>query len=176
MLFDISLRAEQSLFFAAPERDADRPARFDAERFSESRGFHHHRTADRIVGRAGRGVPRIEMPAEHDHFVFFVGAGDFADRVVRGRAFGKDAIDDVEFELDRRAVGQNARDAAEILIAHDDGRDGFCDIESAVVKSADLPVLAPGVIDPDQRAILEQKIVESFADLACVSVPGGGCC
>ena len=73
---DVVERSEQSLFFAAPERDADRAARLRADGLQDARGLQHDRAADRVVGRAGRARPRVEMAAEHHDFVGFVGAGE----------------------------------------------------------------------------------------------------
>src|ERR1051325_7933467 len=65
VLLHVRLRSEQPFFLAAPQGDADRPARRDAQRLQDPRSLHHHRAADRVVGRAGRGLPRVEMAAEH---------------------------------------------------------------------------------------------------------------
>ena len=113
-----------------------------ADRLEDARRFHHHRAADRVVGRAGRRVPRVEVAAEHHDFVLLVGAGNFRDRVVRRPPFRIHLVDDVELELDRRAVGEDARDAAVVLVAHDDGRHRLGDVERAVVEGDDLAVLA----------------------------------
>ena len=48
----------------------------------------HRRAADRVVGGAGRRVPRVDVAAEHHHFLRLVGAGNLGDDVVGGRAFG----------------------------------------------------------------------------------------
>ena len=82
VLFDVGDRTEQALLFTAPQRDANRATRLNAECFQNSRGFHHDRAADRVVSRACRCVPRIEVATEHDHFVGFIGAANLADRVV----------------------------------------------------------------------------------------------
>ena len=74
VLLHVRLRAEQPLLLAAPQRQADRAARLDADRLQDPDGFHHHRAADRVVGRAGRRVPRVEVAAEHHDFLRLVGA------------------------------------------------------------------------------------------------------
>ncbi len=106
------------------------------------------------------------MAAQHDHFVGFVRAGNFGDGVVRGLAFGIDAIDDVEFERDISAVGEHARDAAIVFVAHHDSRYNFIDFERAIVESAYLPKFAAGVVDANQRAVGFQKNVELLVDLS----------
>ena len=116
----VGLRAEQPLFLAAPQRHADGAPRLDAGRHQNARRLHHDRAADRVVGRAGGRMPRIEVPAEHDDFVGLVGARNFRDDVVARPSLGMGAIDDVELELDGAAVGEQAPDAAVVLVAHHD--------------------------------------------------------
>ena len=87
VLLHIRLRSEQALFLAAPERDADRAARLDADRLQDADRLHHHRAADGVVGGAGGRVPRIDVAAEHHHFLRLVAAGNLGDHVVGGRAF-----------------------------------------------------------------------------------------
>ena len=70
VLRDPRLRAEQSFLFAAPEREANRAARLRADRFENARRLEHRGRAVGVVRRAGRGMPRVEMAAEHHHFVF----------------------------------------------------------------------------------------------------------
>jgi hypothetical protein len=82
MMFDVTLRAEQPFFFAAPQADADGAAGLDVERFQDAHGFHHDDGSGAVVGGSGAGVPGIEMRAQHHDFIFLVGAGDFGDGVV----------------------------------------------------------------------------------------------
>ena len=164
MLQHVGLRTEQPFFLAAPERDADRATWLDADRLQNARRLHHRRAADRVVGRAGRRLPRIEVTAEHHHFVLLVAAGDFRDRVVRRPAFRIDLVDDVELEIDRGAVGQDARDAAVVLVAHDDRRHDLVDVVGAVVERDDLAVFTSGVVDADQHALSLEELVNPGVD------------
>ena len=68
VLAHVGARAEQALFFAAPERDADRAARPGADRFQDPQRFHHRRAAGRVVGGAGRERMRVEVGAEQHDF------------------------------------------------------------------------------------------------------------
>ena len=70
-----------------------------------------------------------------------------------------------ELELDGRAVGQHARDAAVVFVAHHDGRHRLGHVEGAVVEGADLAVLAAGVVDAADRAGGDQELIELFGDL-----------
>ena len=51
--------------------------------------------------------------------------------------------------FDRRAVGEDARDAAVVLVAQDDGRQRLGAVVRRGVERADLAVLAAGVVDAD---------------------------
>ena len=142
VLLHVRLRAEHALLLAAPQRDANGPPRRDADRLQNPRRLHHRRAANRVVGRAGRRVPRVEVAAEHHDFVLLVGAGNLRDRVVGGPPFRIHRVDDVELELDRRAVGEDARDAAVVFVAQHDRRHRLREIVGAVVERDDLAVLA----------------------------------
>ena len=115
MLLDITLRAKQSFFFAAPQTNADGAARMDVEGFQNANRFHHHDGARAVVGGSGAGVPGIEMRAQHDHFIFLVGAGNFGDGVVLHRIVIVESIGDVQFERDIFFLLQQARDARPVL-------------------------------------------------------------
>ena len=113
VLLDVGERAEQAFLFAAPQRDADRAPRLDADGLQDAGGFHHDRAADRVVGGAGRGVPRIEVAAEHHDFVLLVAAGDLRDGVVGGLALRIRLVDDLRLRSRpasrRRACARCAR-------------------------------------------------------------------
>src|SRR5262249_41380829 len=63
------------------------------------------------------------------------------------------------------AVVENARDAAEVFVAHDDRRHDFVDVKRLVIESANLSKLASRIVHPNRRAIAFQKRVELLADL-----------
>ena len=169
-----ALRSEQALFLAAPERDANRAARLHANRLQDARGFHHHGAADRVVRRARGGVPGIEMAAEHHDFIGLVGAGNLRDGVVGRLALRIDAVLDVELERHGRAVGQNARDAAVVFIAHHDGRQVLRQVVGRAVERANLAVLAARVVDAHGRAARQEPSVDHRRDLARVETHGTG--
>src|SRR5262249_24601703 len=82
MLVDVSARSDQSLLFAAPQSDADRAARLDAERLNDPHDLHRDSRSRAIVRGAGSRMPRIEMAADHHDLVLQIGAGDFGDHIV----------------------------------------------------------------------------------------------
>ena len=86
-------------------------------------------------------------------------------------AFGIDAVDDVELQHDFSAVVENACDASKVFIAHHDRRYHFVNVKRAVVESANLPKLTTGIVDSNQRAIVFQKRIELFRDLAISERP-----
>src|SRR5262245_42516854 len=57
MLLDVSLRTQQTLFFSAPKRDANRATGLNSESLQNARRFHHDGAADGVVSCAGRCVP-----------------------------------------------------------------------------------------------------------------------
>ncbi len=88
------------------------------------------------------------MAAQHDHFVGFISAANLCDRVVRSRALGIDAIDDIEFEHNLGAVVQNASDAPEVFIAHHHCRNHFVNVKRLVVESTNLAKLTTRIVNP----------------------------
>ena len=100
MMLHVTLRPEQAFFFAAPQTDADGAAGFDVERFQDANRFHHHNGSRAIVGGSRPGVPGIEVCAQHDDFIFLVGAGNFGDDVVLHGVIVVESIGDVQFEGD----------------------------------------------------------------------------
>src|SRR5262249_41179551 len=167
MLFNVSQRTQKSLFFAAPKRHADRSSWLDANSLQDARSFHHNRATNRVVGRAGRGVPRIEMSPKHYHFVFLIRPGNLRDGVVRGLSFRVPAINDVELEFHRSAVGKNASDSSVIFVAHHHSRQRLSSIEGSIVESADLTMLTPRIVDSDQCAACDEELIELLIYLAC---------
>src|SRR5262245_9628800 len=153
MLFDVRLRTAQTLFFAAPQGNTNSAPWFHIERLKNSRGFHHDRAADGVVSGAGRRVPRIKVTTEHDHFVSFIGAANFADRVVRRRAFRISTVDDIELENHVSAVIENARYASEVFIAHHNCWNDLADVETSVIERTNLTKFTPRIIHANKRSI-----------------------
>jgi hypothetical protein len=79
-------------------------------------GFHHDRAADGVVGGAGGTRPRIQVPAEHHHFISLVRAANLCDGDVRRLAFRVIRVLNVELDSDRRAVLDDAEDAAVVVV------------------------------------------------------------
>ena len=93
------------------------------------------------------------MAAEHDDFVFLVGAGNLCHRVVRSFSFRIKVIGDLEFQFDGSAIGQRARNPSIILIAQHHRRQHLGYIISPVLECPDLPVLAPRIIHSNERVV-----------------------
>jgi hypothetical protein len=118
MFGDPRLRSEQPLLFAAPQRDADRPARARADRLQDPHRFHHRRGAVGVVGGADAGVPRVQVGANHDDFVFQNGIGprQLGDHVVGVAAVGiVERRLDVDAQLHGNVLLQVARDQVVVL-------------------------------------------------------------
>src|SRR4030095_7588800 len=117
------------------------------------------RAAARVARSTRRRMPRIQMPAEHNYFAVFVGTGNLGDGVISRLAFRIPAIDYVELEFDRSSIGENARDAAVVLVAHHHGWERSGCVKGAVVESANLAMLTSGVDDPNQRPVGKKKLI-----------------
>src|SRR5687768_16976060 len=100
------------------------------------------------------------MAAEHDYFVGKVCSGDLSDGVVGSLAFGVHPVDDVEFQSDWPDIGEEARDATVIFVSHHHSRDNFVHVERSIIESANLSMLAAGIVHPNQRAIGFQERIE----------------
>src|SRR5207249_7212636 len=84
MCLDICFRAEQSLFFTAPDANADGATRFDADGFQDPQRLDHRRYSIRVVCRSRSRVPGIQVGARHYDFVadLRINATNFRDDVV----------------------------------------------------------------------------------------------
>ncbi len=104
------------------------------------------------------------MATEHDDFVLFVRAGNFRDGVVGGRAFGIFPVLDVHTQSNGSAVREQARDAAIILIAHHERRNGPGRIVGGVLLGDDDAVSAAGVVDADESARIHEELINFARD------------
>jgi hypothetical protein len=92
-------------------------------------------------------MPRVEVPAEHHDFIGFIGSRDLAHHVIAGLPFRILAVDDVEFDLDVFAIGQQPFDPAEIFITHHYGRQHLRRVVFAILKGPHQAVLHARVVD-----------------------------
>ena len=158
------MRTEQSFFFAAPQPDADGAARLDVERFQNADGFHHDNRSGAVVGGARARVPGVEVSAQHDDFVFLVGARDLSDSVVLHGIVVVEGVGDVEFEGDFFFLLQQASDAAPVLGGHGELRNG-CGLAGLVGTSRlnEHRATARGaaaVVDDGQNFFIGEKLVQ----------------
>src|SRR5262249_22366766 len=72
MFFDKRPRAQQALFLAAPESDANCSPRLQVQGLEDANGFHGDRDASPIVGGACAAVPRVHVSSQHDDLLFQV--------------------------------------------------------------------------------------------------------
>ncbi len=85
-------------------------------------------------------MPRIEMAAQHDHFIRLVRPRDFRHGIVACLALRVGVIEDVELQLDVFAIRQQALDASEVVIAHDHRRYALGHIVGGVRLRHDNPL------------------------------------
>ena len=101
---DVGGRAEQALFLAAPEHEADRPFRLHAGFHQDSGRLQGRGDARAVVGGAGGAVPGVDVAADDHVLVGQLGAGDVGDHVVELDRSLLEIIADIELQGDRLAV------------------------------------------------------------------------
>ncbi|KAG1390480.1 hypothetical protein G6F59_015187 [Rhizopus arrhizus] len=105
--FGVGLAAVQALFLVGEGDHANGPLRRLLELADQVAGRHGDAHACAVIDRAGAQVPRIQMTANHHHFLRQAAAGDLADHVVRG---GRAIPAAIQRHLHRgAATGQQAR-------------------------------------------------------------------
>ena len=114
----IPLRAEQTFFFATPQANTNRASRLYVQRLQDANSLHHHNAARAVVGCAGARMPRIQMGSQHHYFVFFVGAGNFGERVVLGHRVVVEIVLDIQFQLHVFLLLQQPGNAGPVLGGH----------------------------------------------------------
>src|SRR5260370_19784676 len=104
-------------------------------------------------------MPRVVMASQHDDLVFLVGAGNFSNRVISGRAFGVLFVLDVDAQSYYCPISKKPRDSAIVFIAHHQRRHRPGPIVSAVLLRDDDAVRSARIIDPRQRPVVHKKLV-----------------
>ena len=109
-----------------PQPEAHRAPERQAGRLEDAHGLHHHGGARRVVDRAGAGMPRVEVRAEHHELVGDGGvrAGQLGEDVERIQIGIVETILRVDLDAHRDSLVQRARDAAGHLRGV--GRRGQC--------------------------------------------------
>ncbi len=149
---DIGLRSVEPLFFTAPDRDPNRPPGPRPNRMEDSQRLHHGRGAVRVVRRAGRGVPRVEVAAEQHDLILQdrVGPGNVGDDVV-GVAIGVvERRLHVHPKLHGHVMREQLHDHVVLLAHQDDRRRRGRRIVSAGLNEDRAEVAAAG-LDDDRR-------------------------
>ncbi len=122
MLFDVESRTASD-FLAAPQRNANSPARLQLQRLKNSHGLHHQGDSGSVVGRAGAGVPRIQMRPDHNHFILQIRTRNLGDRVSAHQVFVVKPHRQIDRHLEFFALLDHSDHAVVILDGHDDLRD-----------------------------------------------------
>src|ERR1700678_2352995 len=81
VLFHVSPRTEQALFFAAPEPDADGAVELQVESLQNAHHLDHDGAARAVIGSARAGMPGVEVSADHHDLAGFAASRNFADDV-----------------------------------------------------------------------------------------------
>ena len=129
MLLHVRAGAEQSLLFAAPQRDTNGSARLDARRLENPRRFHHRGASGGVVSGAGRVRMRIEVGAEDHDFRREIGARQIGDRVesVHVRLVVELRVD-VQLDFHRHAFVEHADHPVVVLDGDRHARDAFAGV------------------------------------------------
>ena len=69
MFFDVSLGAQQTLLFTAPESQADSPRHFELERFQDAHDLQNYRRPHPVVCGAGPSDPGVEVSSQHHDLI-----------------------------------------------------------------------------------------------------------
>src|SRR5438445_6532452 len=167
MLLNVSAGAEQALFFAGPEADANGAAHLEASGLENADGFEHHAGACAIVGGAGATMPGIDVRADDNDFVgfAFVRAGDFADDVEGIEVVVVELVFDIELQGDRDLLVESLKhsiDAAVVFAGNCDPRVSwrvFLLIAAASLLNEYGSVVPAGRLDPGANAFFDEKLL-----------------
>src|SRR5689334_19581114 len=89
MIFDVRVRAIQTLLFTPPMTDNDRALRVGIKLLEDAESLEHRDRAGAVVGRARSAVPRIVVRREHDVLVRFLRSFHLGDDVRNGQLTGE---------------------------------------------------------------------------------------
>ena len=153
----IVVGAEQALFFAVPDAQADGAAGFDADGLEDSHRLHRAGDGVGIVGGAVGRVPGIQVGAEHDDFILENGidAGDFADDIIAIRIVGVVLDLDVGADFDFESMLDYPGHHIVVFGGQDDGGNGVVAAIASEDADGAVNVLA-GAEDDAGFFILEQ--------------------
>ena len=118
---NVTGRAENALFFPAPQRHANRPPRLKVQRAQDADRFERDDGSGAVVGGARAGDPTIEVPAQHHHLIFQrrVGTRNFSDHVAARFMVSIKLCRDIHAHRDRDAMRHQAEHAAKRLAGND---------------------------------------------------------
>ncbi|MNV18547.1 hypothetical protein D3C71_1093770 [compost metagenome] len=170
------LRADQALFFAAPQRHADGALGLGAHGLEDAHGFHHHRHAGRVVGRTGAGVPGIHVRAEHDDLVGLAAATDLGQRVVAGLVGGiGEAGLHVDAKLDRFLLLDRPHQRVVVLGHHRQfgHADRLASLARTAAADADDAVVPATDADRGQHALFGEEGVGGAGEFLLLQVLPG---
>src|SRR6059058_1334059 len=164
MLLDVGAGAEQALFFAGPEADANGAAHLEASGLENADGFEHDAGACAIVGGTGATMPGIEVRAEHDDLVGFgfVRAGNLADDVEGIEIVVVELVLDIELHGDLHFLIEHSIDAAVVFAGDGDTRWSwrvFLLIAAASLLNEYGSVVPAGRLDPGANAFFDEKLL-----------------
>ena len=170
----VRLRTDQALLLAAPQRDADGAPGLGAHRLEDAHGFHHHRHAGGVVGRAGPGVPGIHVRAQHDDLAGLAAAArDLGHGVVAGLVgFVGEACLHVDPQLHWLLALDRARQLVVVLGRHRQLRHArrFTGLARTAAADADDAVVPAADAQGGQHALGDEEFVGGAGQLLPLGV------
>ena len=122
VLVAVRLAAAPAVLLVGPQHDADGAPRAEVQLLHQPQRFPRRDAPAAIVGRPRADVPRIEVPADDDHFVRQLAAADLADDV-RGVGVGEEARLHHQLQPDRRSAIHHPLQTRGVLGRHGGGRE-----------------------------------------------------
>src|SRR5205823_2007455 len=101
---------------AGEQAEADRAAWRRATTRKQAGAFEHDAGAGAVVGRPLAEVPGVEVSADDDKLVGFLGALDLADDVVHDDRAGDEFVGDIQLDAGLRRLGPAGKTPEHLVV------------------------------------------------------------
>src|ERR1041385_8526106 len=109
-------------------------------------------------------MPRIEMRAQHDHLIRFVGAGNLSNDVERIEVIGVELVVDIHLDSDRNLFLDHSPNPAVVFDGHHDlRRDGWIShIPAAATLNKNRTAASLAGFNSRNYTFLEEELEATF--------------